>query len=750
MLKTIFQKFLAAAVLSGVIGLAGCGGAGSPPPQGTGPAGTSGSSTAAGGITTSSATVALAVTTPAGAPTNTLTSGTSVNVSATVRDAAGAAVPGAVVTFTVTNAALAVFAPSTGTALTATNGVASVLMDAASLSAAGATSVQASAQFASGSTTVTATSGPIGIAVGSASVTLGAMTIGSASISAFGSTSISLPVNVNGVPATVPISVNFTSGCATSGKATITSPVTSINGVATTTYKDNTCSSAPQGETVTASVSGAAATATGTIIAAAPVANNIQFESATPAALATSGTGASSLPQSSLVKFKVVDANNSGVAGKVVNFAVTPASTTSGVALSSPRATSDAAGEVTVSVTSGPVPTPVWVVATLASNPAITSQSNALTITTGLPSQNFFSLSVSTHNIEGWSFDGVTTNLTVIASDRLGNPVPNGTVVNFVSEGGQIQGGTSGLGTCTTTAGTCALTLKSANYRPVGETTNLAPGSLAGAVPAVDGATPITINGGPALYVQNGRVTVLAYALGEKSFVDSNGNNQWDPGETFYDLGDPFLDSNENGRWDSGTTQPDLAEQFFNLQSVPSPVACAAQVTTTTPFTPTALPASYADAPSKLNTCSGLISGTNIKAYVRRSAVIIFSGDSPQLSLNSFDMGILCQKTFTFWLMDQNNNPMAKGTTLAVGINGVTYVPTGAAAKALATITIVNSGVVDSTHAGGTLHQFIVDGGPTCAGGATAGTLHPGGTFNLTVTTPAPSSVATNVPITIN
>ena len=41
-----------------------------------------------------------------------------------------------------------------------------------------------------------------------------------------------------------------------------------------------------------------------------------------------------------------------------------------------------------------------------------------------LPAQNGFSLSVQTSNIEGWSYDGVDTTLLVIASDRMGNPVP--------------------------------------------------------------------------------------------------------------------------------------------------------------------------------------------------------------------------------------------------------------------------------------------------------------------------------------
>lgn len=43
------------------------------------------------------------------------------------------------------------------------------------------------------------------------------------------------------------------------------------------------------------------------------------------------------------------------------------------------------------------------------------------------------------------------------------------------------------------------------------------------------------------------RSTILAYALGEESFDDTNGNGEYDFGETFRDLPEPFLDKNEDG-----------------------------------------------------------------------------------------------------------------------------------------------------------------------------------------------------------
>jgi len=44
-----------------------------------------------------------------------------------------------------------------------------------------------------------------------------------------------------------------------------------------------------------------------------------------------------------------------------------------------------------------------------------------------------------------------------------------------------------------------------------------------------------------------GRSTILAFTLGEESFVDANGNDEYDFGESFEDLTEVFLDKNEDG-----------------------------------------------------------------------------------------------------------------------------------------------------------------------------------------------------------
>ena len=75
-----------------------------------------------------------------------------------------------------------------------------------------------------------------------------------------------------------------------------------------------------------------------------------------------------------------------------------------------------------------------------------------------------------------------------------------------------------------------------------------------------DPATPANHN------PRDGVVTIIAIADGEESFVDVNGNGDYDgpaspalagttyfaAGEPFVDLGEPFIDANDNGAWDPG------------------------------------------------------------------------------------------------------------------------------------------------------------------------------------------------------
>ncbi len=526
-----------------------------------------------------------------------------------------------------------------------------------------------------GGTTSTITSAPVGIAVGGAAVTLvPPLAVAQSPISAYGTSIVSIQVDINGVlDTTIPIPVAFTSTCVGLGKATLTSPVTTILGIATSTYKDNGCGQPT--DTITASTSGQIATAT--IHVASPATNSIQFISATPTIIGTLGAP---LPQSSLVEFQVLDTQGNGKAGVLVDFTLLPAIIPGGVSLSASSATSDASGNVTTSVGTGTVPTPVWVLAKV-DGTSLFSESNTLTITTGMPTQNFFSLALSSFNIEGLDYDGVTSTLTVIASDRLGNPVPDGTAINFITPvSGQIL-----PAYCSMSSGTCTVTYKSEGTRPA-----------------------------------NGRVTLLAYAVGEKTFIDANGNNSYDTlpfPETFYDLGDMYIDTNENGQWDPG-------EPYFT-----SPNSGTSACLTQPGGTP--LPASYADVPSKDGTCSGEWG----ISYVRRSAVLVLSGSTAHIAPTTVHMANSCTQTFTLTLTDVNDNPMPMATTLTPALNYVYFIPIGSTSATAATVSIpYGTPVLSTSHLGGTTFQLLVDGGTSCASGTPV--QYPQGTVNVNVTTP--------------
>jgi len=175
-------------------------------------------------------------------------------------------------------------------------------------------------------------------------------------------------------------------------------------------------------------------------------------------------------------------------------------------------------GLATVGVVSGDIFVPVIVTASLKDNPLVSATSYGVSVTSGKATQRTMSLASVSASMESWGFDGVKNQLTVSVSDRLGNPLPKGTVVNFVTNNGIIG---------STTGGTCTL--------------------------AVDSTCSIIYSGINAdSRPANGRNAILAYLNGEESFVDTNGDNIWQPGEDFVSIGWPYIDLNESGAFEAG------------------------------------------------------------------------------------------------------------------------------------------------------------------------------------------------------
>jgi len=496
------------------------------------------------------------------------------------------------------------------------------------------------------------------------------------------------------------ITVTFNSSCVSQGLATITASGTSTagsspgtvmttSGNATATYVATGCSPSDV-VTATATVGGSNLTATATITIAAATVGSIQFVSATPTTIGLKGTG---LAETSTVIFKVVDSTGGARPGVPVTFSLD--TTVGGITISPATATSGSDGTVQTVVSSGTQHTSVRVTATIAS-PALSTQSSLLTVTTGLPSSNGFSIAVgpatngsatskvACPNVEAYNIDGITVPITVRLADRYNNPAPDGTAVAFTTNGGHVQG------SCATPTvagdGTCTAVWTSADPRPTPASTP--PNKLAG------------------------RATVMGTAIGEESFDDLNGNGYYDAGEPFSNLGEPYRDDNENGAYDVGEYFLD-----FNHNGVRDPP----------------------DGVFKGITCSGTTCSTTTLAISASLLVIMstsaanvsyvgstgFGGNGSGLTIAPGGSG-----TVTINVQDTNGNPVAAGTTVVVTAT-------------------TSAGTVTQTPSTYVMGCSTTIGGIDTSFAFTASTTPGSGIITIQVTSPSGTDTVYNIPVTI-
>jgi hypothetical protein len=462
----------------------------------------------------------------------------------------GQPVAGEIVQFSIEQAVeLVRIDPVAGSLLTADDGTAIVTVSSLGAST-GAGTLKATAKI--GDETVTA--GANFFASGSsstppASLSLGAVKISSASVSAYGTTGVEVQVLQNGAPYTSPVTVNFTSSCP-AGKASVTpSAATAPSGMAVGTFVDNGCAQTADA-TVNITASIATDSKSGSMLVKAPTTGSLRFVSVEPSdkSITLRGQGGNGRQENATVTFKLVDVAGQGGAMRTsastchtsveLNLdgfsPVSPPSQMGSTAVCGTdplsqirymkRTTAD--GTVAVQVNSGTVPTPVRVRArslypSTASAP-LESFSDTLSVSTGLPLQRSFSLSVDKANIDGGNFDGEIATLTVRLADQFSNPVPDGTVVNFIGSGAAVC--TADNGSCKTTNGACSCQVVSQARRPA-----------------------------------DNRVVVTAYAVGMEDFDDRNGDNLYTNGVDGFDLnrqdlGDAYVDANKDGVYGDGST----------------------------------------------------------------------------------------------------------------------------------------------------------------------------------------------------
>ncbi|WP_412971318.1 Ig-like domain-containing protein [Glaciecola sp. MF2-115] len=350
--------------------------------------------------------------------------------------------------------------------------------------------------------------------------------------------------------------VTFTSRCVQEGSGTIDTQVNTINGTANATYRDLSCAGGTGNiDTITATINinSTNVTITRDIILSPESVGTIEFVSASPENIVLQGTGGQGRETVSTVTFRVKGAQGNPLAQQTVNFSLN--TDTGGLTLAPATAITNSEGQVSVKVNAGNVPTSVRVSAEVevSDTQTLQTQSDLLSVNTGLPDQNSITLSPSNLNPEAFNINDAEVTIFASLADTFNNPVPDGTTVSFTAEGGRIDP------TCNTTNGSCSVIWRSSNPKP-----------------------------------DDHRVTILATAIGHETLVDSNGNNQYDDADGpaitdndgsgfevtlptrsgFIDLSEAWRDDNENGMRDSneiyldfdasGDPEPNIQNGLFD------------------------------------------------------------------------------------------------------------------------------------------------------------------------------------------
>jgi hypothetical protein len=642
-------KCLTAAAL--VMALAGCGGGGgsSSPTTGTGTGTGTGTTTP---VVVAAPTISLSLVDASGKEvTNHLLSQTQPQfLKILLKESSGSAAPYTRVTLTL-GSPQAVLVPNVISQLTDATGLLQVRIAPADVTSSGAVQVTAAATVEAVSLTQN-----YDLQITPGTVSLSNVSVSSLTVQKGQSVNVGVDVKVNGVAASSnSVAVTFSTGCGTVSPAPA---LVDASGRATAVIQTSNTGAC----VVSASSSGISSEPASYSVTAPPIAG-LQFVSAIPNLIYQKGsTGANT----SIVRFKVIDSVGAAVTTGVkvnasltntdggINFCGSPSSVISGTD-----------GIALFSVCGGTLPTTVQVTATLDDpNAGISTSSNLLTVQTGLPTQRFFDIAATKLNFYAGGyftnrFNGETTDITVNAADRQGNPVPDGTKIVFVSEGGQIN--SSGQSSCLIAGGACTVKLIGQDYRPMGSN---------------------ALNGDP----RPGRVTVLAYADGEEYFIDKQDaktgfyNNRYDDDELFEDLGLPYIDKDESGALVSAytnlVTRTNDGEIFY-----PLPVGATGSV---------ACPSNSNEGLSVEATCNGRWDGLT---KVRRQIVIVFSGNEigqpglkslanpdgydtsiPEKYRTQFykntdtDKSIYTRNKITVQLADHDGNPLPVGTSLSVEV----------------------------------------------------------------------------------
>jgi hypothetical protein len=515
---------------------------------------------------------------------------------------AGKPIPNALIKFS--GAQEFVFGNSSASVLTDDTGAAQLFFKPSSTQVSGAYTISAEASYNGINTTRSKY-----INIAATNIDLSSLQLGDNVLGSSGQTSVSLKVTdattkngINGVP------VSFTADCGQINPNIYTS---ANQGDVLATYKGVNS----DGTLCSGNVNIIASTNSGSSIInkrisltiAAPSATAIMFPEGQNTIIGIEGSGSVS---QAVLNFTVYS-NSTPLPGKEIEFSLvkSPLGLTIGQkGQTSWTVKTDEDGNAPITIYPGSTPGPVEIRATVKDNPAIFALSKNITVATARPSQNNISLSMSTNSVEGWNIDGTPSIVTMRVADKFGNAVPDGTIVNFTSEGGQIGN------SCTTQQvnkiALCNVTFSSQDFRP-----------------------------------RNGRVTVLGVVEGEKAYIDNNKNNAFDEGDTLSrNIGDTYRDDDEN-------TSYTVGELIYPLRTGETN-SCG---TTTA-----------SSEPNISNTCSIILD-----APLRRQAIIMLAGSRPSFENVVFNTSVLAFDLYSIGATNnagQYNLPMPGGTALTTEI----------------------------------------------------------------------------------
>lgn len=441
-----------------------------------------------------------------------------------VTDQSGKGISGALVTFTVTGGV--VLGSSNGAVLTNTNGEASISVKPENLNTNGAYQISAVADFDG----TEASTPALNFSLQATNIILVDLTAASTQLESGGSTNITLKtqdantkVNQNNV------NVEFTAPCGKFEPATV---VSSNQGNVTTTYKAIGTDRKLCTGTQKISATGLNIPEVGIDVSIKALEANSLVYTSNKVNLGIRKSGSASSGQ---IEFTLY-ANGVPIADQDVLIEKVQApedlSFVSFGNQNNKTIKSDSNGKVIVNLYPGDKPGPVEIRATLVSDKNVSAVSKNVSVSIGRVTQDGLSLSVSKNSLQN-VIDGDTATITARMVDRTRNPVPDGTVISFVSEGGKVEPN------CSTVQGVCSVTLTTQEPRPL-----------------------------------DNRVTVLAYVEGDKSFTDLDGDNLYTKGvdRLLSNIGSFFRDDNEDNQYNKDYG---IGEFLYNRAVLGNKATCA-------------------------------------------------------------------------------------------------------------------------------------------------------------------------------